>query len=174
MGNKIQKIYITGVAGTGKSSVIVELRKRSIEAFDIDNRDMCYWVDKNGNRAEYRTGIGKEWIAKHDYICDKEKLKKLIESAKDNLIFISGISDNQNEYIEWFDNVFLLQCESNQLLNRLKNRDTNDFAKEESEQKFVLDMQNDFDEKALKNGAIPINSNSNVIRVTDKILAYLK
>lgn len=166
------KIYITGVAGTGKSSVITELNKRGIDAFDIDNRDMCYWIDRNENMAEYKTGIGKEWIEKHDYICNTEKLRKLIDSQRSDLVFISGISDNQNEYIDWFDKIILLQCDKDRLRNRLETRNTNDFAKEKSEQEFVLDMQKDFDNDLLKRGAIPIDSCDNVKNVTDKILSY--
>jgi len=167
------KFYITGIAGTGKSSIIKELNKRGIKAFDVDNRDFCYWVDKNGERAKYELGIGKEWIKAHDYLCDKEKLKTLLDSQKDELIFVSGIADNQDEYLDWFDKIFVLNCEKETLLDRLKNRDTNNFAKEKSEQEYVLESYEEFVDSLNKKGAISINSESDVKEVTDKILLYI-
>lgn len=165
------KFYITGIAGTGKSSIIAELNKRCIKALDIDTPEFCYWMNKNGEKAKYENGVGKKWIEKYDYLCDKGKLRTLLDSQKDNLVFIAGIADNQDEYLDWFDKVFILQCDQDVLLDRLINRDTNNFAKEKSEQEYVLNSYEEFVENLRKKGAIPINSAGTVQEVTDQILS---
>lgn len=43
-------IYITGVSGTGKSTVWAELKNRGIEAYDVDEDGLARWQN---NKTRY-------------------------------------------------------------------------------------------------------------------------
>ena len=54
----MNKFFITGISGVGKSAVVEELEKRGIKAFDLDAMDLCLWKNKaSGEYADYYSGI---------------------------------------------------------------------------------------------------------------------
>src|SRR5436309_1249680 len=100
------KIYITGVSGTGKSAIAKELEKRGILAFSIDEAEgLCNWVDRKSQEIDNNYIPSIDWLNAHDWICNVEKLKKLLDSGKD-LVIVTGISTNQDEYLNLFDKIF--------------------------------------------------------------------
>ena len=94
----MKRIYITGVPGIGKSTIVEELAKKGIFAFDIDFAEgMCAWRNKKTNEeiigdVEYT----EEWLAEHDWICNVEKLKETLKQDKE-IIVAAGIARNQND-----------------------------------------------------------------------------
>lgn len=171
----MSKFYITGIAGTGKSTLAQELNKRGITALDMDSvPSLCHWKNKvTGEKGEYKSGIGKDWIEAHNWICDVVKLQELLDKYSDNIVIV-GIASNRDEYILLFDKVFLLHCGEETLLRRLSTRDTNVFAKEKSEQEQLLGWYKDFEEKMLKYGAVPINTEEPINVVADRIVAEMQ
>ncbi|MBI3335917.1 MAG: AAA family ATPase, partial [Candidatus Portnoybacteria bacterium] len=133
------KIYITGVSGTGKSTLAKELNRLGIFAIDMDTVEgLCHWRNKKtGERTYYYSGIGRDWIEAHEWLCDIEKLKKLLK--KDGLVAVLGLASNQDEYLNLFDKVFLLHCGEKTFLHRLNTRKGKDeFARDPSEQEHIL------------------------------------
>ena len=168
------KIYITGVSGTGKTTISKELKKRGITSFDVETiPGFCRWRNKEtGKRAQYKPGIGKDWINAHEWICDLEKLKGFLKKQKGDIVAV-GITANQNDYLDLFDKVFLLYCSEKTLIHRLKNREGNEFAKDSAEQEQVLNWYKDFQEKAIKRGAMPINTEGDISDVVDKVISKI-
>ncbi|HCP08868.1 MAG TPA: hypothetical protein DIT25_03670 [Candidatus Moranbacteria bacterium] len=169
----MRKFYITGISGVGKSTVIDELNKKGIKSFDIDVIDgLCHWEHKESKeKADYQPGIGKEWLEAHDYYCDTKKLKEIIdESEGEERIVVCGLAKNQDDYMDIFDKIFLFYCDEKIFLQRLKTRDTNDFARDESEQKYLLNEYKDFKDKMLKHDAILINTEDPVEVVLEKVI----
>ena len=136
----MSKIYITGISGTGKSTLAKELSQRGVVVFDIDAVEgLCHWRHKETHKdAHYRYGIGGEWLEAHEWICDMEMLQKLLNTENGHVVVV-GCASNQNEFLYLFDKIFLLQCKEETFLQRLSTRDgDNQFAKEKSEQGIVL------------------------------------
>lgn len=166
------KYFITGIAGTGKSAVGTELKKEGFRVLDLDEEeDLCYWRHKaTGAEVKYYTGVGKDWLDAHDRICDKEKLRALLEGNKEPDIVVVGIAYNQKEFLNYFDKVFLLYCSEKTLINRLNTRsDGNNFGKDESEQKQILSWYKDFQERTTNLGAISISTDEPLANVVSKI-----
>ncbi len=178
MGNgdkNMNKFYITGVSGTGKSTLVEELCKRGVRALDIDEIDnLCHWKNKiSGEKAQYQYGIGKDWLEAHDYTCEVVELKKLLDTQRNTSVIIAGVASNQDEYLNLFNKVFLLHCQEETFLHRLNARDNNEFAKEKSEQEHVLSWYKEFEDKMRKKGAIPISTEGSISGVADQIMSYI-
>ncbi|MSU60426.1 MAG: hypothetical protein EXS52_00735 [Candidatus Staskawiczbacteria bacterium] len=171
----MKKVYITGVPGIGKSTIVEELIKRGIFAFDIDFAEgLCAWRNKKTNEeiigdVEYTT----EWLEAHDWICNAEKLKEILKQGKE-MIVAAGIAANQAEYLDLFDKVFLLQCSEKTFLDRMANRKgDNEFGKSEVERQYVLSFHKDFEQKLITRGAIIVNAEESIDVVVNNIISKI-
>lgn len=168
------KIYVTGVSGTGKSTLTKELNKHGIAAFDMDLvENLCYWKNrKTGESADYRSGIGRDWIEAHEWLCDVEKLKELLNTS--DTIVILGLAANQKEYLYLFDKIILLHCNKEAFLYRLKTREGKDeFAKNPSEQEYILSWYENFEKDMISHGALPVSTEEPLSSVVGEIQSLI-
>lgn len=172
-----KRVYITGVSGTGKSAIAQELEKRGFSAFSIDEMDgLCNWVDREKKQIDNNYVPNLDWLNAHDWICDIEKLKSILNVDKD-LIIVTGISTNQDDYLNFFDMILLLQCNENTFMQRMehrhKNPQGNNFGKYQVERDYAGAIYKDFENKLLKIGAISINAENPLEVVADEIISKI-
>lgn len=168
--------YLTGVSGVGKSAVVKQLNQRGILSYDIDSvPGLCHWRNKTtGKRADYYSGIGRDWLEAHEWICDIRLLEKLIPAGEKNVV-IAGLASNQDEFLSLFSKIFLLHCKEEIFLRRLSARsEDNDFAKDKDEQKHILSWYREFEKKMLDGGAVSINTEDSISAVVEKIITGIK
>ncbi len=173
----MKKIYITGVSGTGKSAIAKELKKRGVFAFDIEEVEgMCYWVDKKTQEQDINYSPTMDWLEAHDWICDTKKLKELLASEKD-IIIATGITGNQDEYLNLFDKIFLLQSEEETFTNRMASRHLqpgeNSYGQYPAEREFAIRNYKNFENKMIALGAILVNAELSLSEVADQILSKI-
>lgn len=164
--------YITGASGTGKSTISKELNKRGILSIDQDSKEygLCSWKNnKTMENASFEYGIGKEFLETNDWYCDIEKLKQIL-SENENIIFVCGVTANQNEYLNLFDKVFLLKCKTEELIKRIDKREDHQFGKHLSEKEHILSYCDEFEKNLINKGAVVINSDDPVSIVVEEIL----
>src|SRR4051812_26902168 len=102
------KYLITGVAGTGKSTIAKELRKRGYAAYDTEE-GFSYYADKQtGEPAVRPHEPTQEWYDKHHRIFDEKVLVNLFKKHADEPLFICSITANQAKFYPQFDKIFLL------------------------------------------------------------------
>jgi len=169
----MKKIYITGISGTGKSAISEELNKRGIYSIDIDKDkyDLCNWKNKETlEKVYFEFGMNKDWMEAHGWYCDIEKLKKMLDVSED-IIIVVGLATNQNDYLNLFDKIFLLQCKEKTFLERLKTRTSNDFGKHILEKEYILDFYKNFEKVMLEKGAISINAEEPLDLVMENIIS---
>lgn len=169
------KTLITGVAGTGKSTIAKALREKGIFSVDFsDVKGMCFWQDKNtGEKVEYLPIHSREWFEDKKRICDIEILKGILSQQED--VVMCGIaSGNLTEYLPLFDKVILLQCNSSNLVHRLETRDNpSGYGKTKTEQDDNTNWQKSFDPELLSYGAIPVSTEGELDSVVQNILNEL-
>lgn len=173
----MKKIFITGMSGTGKSALAEELKRRGLDVFDIDKiMGSCNWYDNaTCEVVDYHPGVGKQWLYEHSWNADFKKIGEKIEScAEAEVVFVVGITTNQEEFIDQFDQVFVLQLDDDALRERLVNRDTNDFAKDGEEQDYIMETKQDFEDRMRAHGAIFLDATKTVDKLVDEILDNLK
>src|ERR1700722_10652915 len=118
------KILMTGIAGTGKSTIVKALNEKGINAIDLhDVPGLFFWQDKiTKEKVEYKPIHSKEWFDTVDRLCDIDRLKEMLGQYDD--IFMAGTTSgsNQKEFLSLFNKVILLQCDPQILVQRMQTR----------------------------------------------------
>lgn len=167
------KILITGVTGTGKSTISQALKDRNIFSVDFSEiPDLCVWRNKQTkDKVDYFPINDKIFFDLNERICDVKMLKEVLDKYED--IVVTGITKgNQTEYLSLFDKVILLQCSPETIIHRLETR-TAPFGKTKVEQDFAMDWQKNFDPLLLSYGAMPINTEGNLDAVVNEIIEQI-
>ena len=119
-----RKILVTGMSGTGKSSVLLELARRGHQIVDTDSDEWCEWVIADGEP---------------DWIWREEKITALLASHSSGMLFVAGCKSNQGKFYPQFDAVVLLSAPSQIILKRIETRDTNHYGKNPLERQKILE-----------------------------------
>jgi broad-specificity NMP kinase len=158
MGKK--NYLIEGVSGTGKTSVCHELRRRGYVAINGD-RELAYQGDP-------RTGEKTEGRCHEHHIWDVEKVRRLAANQDDETTFFCGGSRNFKQFIDLFDEVFILEVDVETLNERLDSRD-DDWGKGKSERDLILRLHGT-KEDTPSNGVV-IDATQPLASVVDEILS---
>jgi hypothetical protein len=111
-------VLITGISGTGKSSLVLELRNRGYVAYDADDDGF------SEPRQEGRWGWRGEQVA------------ELLGRSSDQLLFFAGCSEEQAELP--FDHRVLLTAPEPVVIERLRTRANNPYGKGEQQLSQVM------------------------------------
>ena len=117
----MKRILITGMSGTGKSSVIAELAARGYKAVDADSPEYSEWVEVSGDTS----ALGSpEWGTK-DWVWREDRVQELLSTEDADLLFVSGCAANMGKFLPQFDHVVLLSAPAEVIVERLATRTTN-------------------------------------------------
>jgi broad-specificity NMP kinase len=170
------KVLLTGVAGTGKSTLAEALAARGANAIDLhDIPGIFYWQDlKTKERVEYTPVHAQDWFETVDRLCDIPKLKEILDSQKDIVVSGSTSGSNLKEFLSLFDKIILLQASPETILSRMETRtNKSGFGKTKAEQDDNLEWQKEFDPELISYGAIPVSTEGDLNEVTDRIVKLI-
>ena len=166
-------VLITGVAGTGKSALCKELRKRGYPAYDIEDiPGLFQMVDKRtGKPFQDYDNYDLEKVKNADWVCDKKKLEKLLrENQRDGPVFYCGVASNVDELLPLFDKVFLLVASEPVLRKRLSTRTSNDFGRTREVQDWIFEWKGWWEKKMKKKGAVIVDADKPLEEVAREII----
>lgn len=166
---------ITGTAGTGKSQVCGELKRRGFEAYDTDDDGLARWQHvttgyihpKSSVKADMRTA---GFIAEHTWTVPREHLMEYVEKAADHPIFICGSLGNEASVRDVFAGIFALFVDDEVLTHRLQTRTTNDWGKQPHELAQSLYHHHRVYDQYRKLDVTIIDASQPVALVTDEII----
>ena len=122
------RVLVTGMSGTGKTTVLDELRRRGHITVDTDY-DNWQLPDRT-------------W--------DERRMQQLLESNPD--VVVSGTVDNQVRFYDRFEHVVLFSVPLDVLIERVRSRTNNPYGKT-SEQQAEIARYLDTVEPRLRRGA---------------------
>lgn len=167
--------FITGIAGSGKSSVAYELKSRGYEAYDTDNDGFSRWYNnqtgyihpKSSVKNEDRT---QEFLKIHSWIVPRSSAEELAKRAANKTVFLCGVAHNEDEVRDLFKLVFELTIDDKTLIYRLTTRTTNDWGKQPHELEKTLESQHKAAALYPKHNPILIDATQPIGVVVDDIL----
>lgn len=170
-----ETFLVTGVSGTGKSTVLKELQKRNFSGLGIDETPgLSYWVDKQaGHPLSEKANFTKEFLSKHDWVCDVALVEAILRDSS-KPVFLCGSSDNIQNCIKLCDTVFLLECPVEVSLERIKQREGNEYGKSEAAQTALRGYYQAYNKECLALGAISIDATQPIDKVVEDMLIHLK
>jgi len=116
----VKRVLLTGMSGTGKSSVIRALRACGFRAVDTDDG----WCEPlpDGRQRWREDAIGR-----------------LLDTEDGDVLFVAGCEENQVRFHPRFDLIILLSAPAGVLAERLASRTGNSFGKAPGEPERILD-----------------------------------
>jgi hypothetical protein len=109
------------MSGTGKSTALLELRRRGFQAVDTDEPGWTEWSDEDGG-----------------YVWREDRMAELLSREDGPGLFVSGTVSNQGRFYPLFHAVVLLSAPADVLLGRIRHRTTNDYGKAAGERELIL------------------------------------
>jgi dephospho-CoA kinase len=120
----MKRVLITGMSGTGKSTVLAALAARGFKTIDTDYGDWNEWVEVDGEP---------------DWVWREERMARLLTTEDADVLFVSGTVSNQGKFYPRFDHVILLSAPTPVILERLSTRTNNPYGKSWDELALVLE-----------------------------------
>jgi shikimate kinase len=139
------------MSGTGKSSVVTELRDRGYAAYDVDDGLSAF--DPSDGRWHWRTG----------------EVRRLLAQADSNYVFIGGCSEEQVQFA--WDVKVLLTVPQEVMLDRLRTRTGNSYGRSPTEQEQVLADLADVEPLLRDSADLIIDTTVPLSSVVDQVLA---
>jgi shikimate kinase len=117
----MRRIFVTGMSGTGKSSVLAELGRRGFRVIDTDEGGWTEWSDAEGG-----------------YVWREDRMTALLADDDGPSLYVSGTVSNQRRFYHGFDAIVLLSAPSEVLLSRIESRRNNPYGKSPEQQQLIL------------------------------------
>ena len=116
----MSKILVTGISGTGKSSVLGELGRRGYRVVDTDDQG---W-------REYRKHLEPiDELHRGEWLWVEERMTALLDFDDGRSLFVGRGTRNQSKFYDRFNAVVLLSAPADVILDRVARRTTNNYGK---------------------------------------------
>ena len=163
----MKRVLITGMSGTGKSTVVASLAARGHKAVDVDAPDYSKLVTVAEGELT-GPGPGTDWVWRED------RIRALLALEDTDVLFVSGCAPNQGKFYDRFDRVVLLTAPAGVIAERLKTRTNNSFGKDAGELSRSLQLQPEI-EPLLRRGAdLEVDTSAPLDEVVAAILRHVE
>jgi len=156
----VLRVLVTGMSGTGKSSVLPALAARGHRVVDTD--------DGAWNRWTTGPDGAPDWVWREDRLAD------LLTGHTEGALFVAGCRSNQGRFRSLFDHVVLLSAPAGVLLDRLARRTTNDYGKDPAERALVLRDLAEVEPRLRRTATLEIDTTEPLAGVVDRLHALTR
>jgi len=116
----VKRVLLTGMSGTGKSSVVRELVARGYKSIDTDEG----WSEPQPDGRQM-------WR--------EDAIQALLTAEDAEVLFVAGCEENQAKFHAQFDHIVLLSAPLETLVERLATRSGNSYGKAPEELRRFFD-----------------------------------
>ena len=154
----MKRVLVTGMSGSGKSSLLDELAARGYRTVDTDYGGYFETVD--GERL---------WR--------EDRISALLSREPDepsDVLFVQGTTRNQVRFYPRFDHIVLLSAPAEVLAERLTTRITNPYGKDPAELAETLEYQRTVEPLLRAAATLEVVTTVPVAQVADIVLAHVR
>jgi len=155
----VKRVLLTGMSGTGKSTVMAELAARGYKAVDTDYGNWHEWVTVAGE---------PDWVWREDRIRD------LLATEDAEVLFVSGTASNQGQFYRQFDHVVLLSAPTPVIVERLTTRTNNPYGKHPDELARVLGHIESVEPLLRRGATLEVDTSAPLDQVVEAIVRLVR
>ncbi len=162
----MKKILLTGMSGTGKSTLVGELLARGYRAVDAD--EPAYSEDRMMPGFPGEPAFALEWVWREDAI------EELLGATDADVLFLAGCARNQVGFYGRFDAIVLLSVPVEAMLERLRTRTNNDYGKDPDEVARVLHNKEIVEPLLRRDATMELDTSAPVNELVAAVLALVE
>jgi shikimate kinase len=151
----VKRILLTGMSGTGKSTVIGELAARGYKTVDMDESG---W---------------SEYAPDGDWVWRESRLQERLSLEDGDVLFVSGCATNQVKFYPQFDEIILLSAPAAVLVERLTTRTNNPYGKHPDELTATLHYLETVEPRLRRGASHEIDTSAPLDQVVAAVLRIL-
>jgi broad-specificity NMP kinase len=148
------RVLITGMSGTGKSTLLDELSARGYPTVDTDYYEL----------------VDGEPLWRTDRI---EALLRTTPADSGQVLFVQGTTRNLGAFYPWFEHIVLLSAPADVLIERLTTRTTNTYGKDPAELAETLRYVETVEPLLRASATLEVVTTIPVWQVADAVLAHV-
>lgn len=167
-------VWVTGLSGTGKSSVAARLRELGHWSIDADDGGVSGWRSRATGEIVPSPSTGHrpaDWLDHYGWSIDVPRVEELHRRADSRLVFLCGAVENEAEVLAFADVVVCLVADAETLRRRLAARRTNDFGKALGDIDAVMSWLGSYEDHHAELGAVMVDATQPLAHVVDEVLA---
>lgn len=163
---EVKRVFITGMSGTGKSSVISELAARGYKAIDTDYDGWSEMVKVPADDG----GLGQPFPGGQDWLWREDRIAQLLSTEDADALFVSGGATNQVKFYGEFDHIVLLSAPTSVIAQRLSNRTSNPYGKHPDELARVIALKETVEPLLRRVASVEIDTSVPLGHVVEQVL----
>lgn len=162
----MKRVLLTGMSGTGKSTLIKELASRGYKAVDADEDGFSEVINVPLDEV---TGLdpGQDWVWRED------RISELLASDDADVLFLAGCAPNQGTFYHQFDHIILLSAPVNVIVERLATRTTNPYGKRPDEVGRTLELVRTIEPLLRRRAELEIDTSTPLDDVLEQVLLHI-
>ena len=154
-------VWVTGLSGTGKSSVALRLRELGYNSVDADEDGISGWRSNPSGEIVPSPPLEQrpaDWLDRFTWSIDVGRVEEMRREADGRLLFLAGAVENEAEILSLIDVVVCHVADAGTLRQRLATRHTNEFGKAPGDIEAVMSWLGVFEDQHENIGAVMIDA----------------
>lgn len=133
----MKRVLLTGLSGTGKSTLVAALAAHGYKAVDADGDEYSEWAKTNADSDAF----GPPVEADRDWRWREDRVQELLSAVDTDVLIVSGCAENMRKFLPQFDLVVLLSAPADVTAERMRTRTNNLYGKRPEEAARVVNLK---------------------------------